>query len=139
MGAVQSLIEASIFAFVVVWPPLLMDLSVPQGVIFAMLMGSLSAGAATLHSVSKYNVGSQTLLVALHLATLAFLVLTVLQFLSPKPPPVLSLIAALMIEFAAGIYFPSFGSLLSVVVPESVRASIANLYRYVTVSKPYFL
>ena len=127
-GIVSSLYEGSMYIFIFIWTPALMQFSadedtLPFGLIFSTFMVCSMAGSS-LFSIGNdyYSLEYQALFVLL-LAAASTLMLLVTNDMSSQ------YFAMNLFEFTIGMYFPVIGCLKSAIVPESQRAAIYNLYR----------
>jgi len=99
------------------------DGDIPFGVVFATFMVCCMAGSS-IFSVAIGSMKNEKLGVyALSVATGTFLLMAL------APNDTLAMIAFLLFETTVGCYFPMMGTMKSVIVPESKRAAIYNLYR----------
>jgi MFS transporter, MFS domain-containing protein family, molybdate-anion transporter len=142
LGTITSLFEASMYTFVFMWTPALQagadpeDGTLPFGLIFAcfmvaVMLGSTLFGAAseghplisrltgTSGPIPVRNIG----FVMLGVAACA---LAVPKFTQAQEP---NFIAFLLFEIACGVYFPCFGTLRGMTLPESTRATVSNFFR----------
>jgi MFS family permease len=125
-GLISSLFEGSMYIFVFMWTPAMKektDGDIPFGVVFATFMVCCMAGSS-IFSVAIGSMKNEKLGVyALSVATGTFLLMAL------APNDTLAMIAFLLFEMTVGCYFPMMGTMKSVIVPESKRAAIYNLYR----------
>lgn len=125
-GIIGSLFEGSMYIFVFMWTPALKDKAagdIPFGLVFATFMVCCMAGSS-IFSVVIGNMKNEKLGVyTFAVATGTFLLMAL------APNDTLAMIAFLMFETVVGCYFPMMGTMKSVIVPESKRAAIYNLYR----------
>merc|ERR1719387_3001648 len=118
MCIVVSAFEGSMFAFVFNWTPALdsKTLPPPHGLIFAEFMMACMIGASA-SSLIGGNMKPALGLVAMAAGFGSTMSLQMCFF------------CFLLFEFCVGVYFPTIGTLKSEIVPESIRATIYNLYR----------
>lgn len=127
-GLICSLFEGSMYIFVFMWSPAMMKLSeegesLPFGLIFATFMVCCMAGSS-LFSVAINSVKVEKLGVYIFgVATCSFLMMAVTTTSTTK------FVAFLLFETTVGVYFPTMGTMKSVIVPESKRSAIYNIYR----------
>ena len=136
VGGVQGLFEASMYVFVMQWPPALNEAvkncygesaSTPYGTVFSCFMACCLLGSAALGLLAKTRVtklDSTTVLLAVSALSLGYAAYSV------SGPPSLSglTLAFFMFEACVGMYFPSIGSLRSQFLPDSHRALIMTLF-----------
>jgi hypothetical protein len=125
-GLICSLFEGSMFIFVFMWTPAMKALStgdLPFGLIFATFMVCCMAGSSIFSIVISSVKVEQLGIYILISATVSF----VLMAMASTDTTIM--IAFLMFEMCVGTYFPMMGTMKSVIVPESKRAAIYNLYR----------
>ena len=125
-GLICSLFEGSMYIFVFMWTPAmkaLTDGDLPFGLIFATFMVCCMAGSS-IFSVLINTIKVEMLGVyCFCIATTAF---ALMAFSTSENS---TFLAFLLFEMTVGIYFPTMGTMKSVIVPESKRAAIYNLYR----------
>jgi len=125
-GLISSLFEGSMYIFVFMWTPAMkekIDGDIPFGLIFATFMVCCMAGSS-LFSIFIGTVKNEKLGVyILSIATGTFILMAL------APNDTLSMIAFMLFETTVGCYFPMMGTMKSVIVPESKRAAIYNLFR----------
>jgi predicted MFS family arabinose efflux permease len=95
----------------------------PFGLIFATFMVCCMAGSSIFSIVISSVKVEQLGIYILISATVSF----VLMAMASTDTTIM--IAFLMFEMCVGTYFPMMGTMKSVIVPESKRAAIYNLYR----------
>jgi len=127
-GLICSLFEGSMFIFVFMWTPAIQTLKaegelIPFGLVFATFMVACMAGSSIfsilIGCVKNEKIGQYLL----GFTTVVFLIMAY------APTDTLSMVAFLFFEMCVGCYFPMMGTMKSIVVPESKRAAIYNLYR----------
>mmetsp|Transcript_16326 Transcript_16326/g.24394 ORF Transcript_16326/g.24394 Transcript_16326/m.24394 type:complete len:517 (+) Transcript_16326:126-1676(+) len=125
-GLISSLFEGSMYIFVFMWTPAMKektDGDIPFGVVFATFMVCCMAGSSifsvVIGSIKNEKIGVYVFSVA----TGTFLLMAL------APNDTLAMIAFLLFEMTVGCYFPMMGTMKSIIVPESKRAAIYNLYR----------
>lgn len=125
-GLICSLFEGSMFIFVFMWTPAMKALTtedLPFGVIFATFMVCCMAGS------SIFSILINTIRVE-KLGVYCFCVATVsFALMAFSTSETQTFMAFLLFEMTVGTYFPTMGTMKSVIVPESKRAAIYNLYR----------
>eukprot|EP00928_Gymnodinium_smaydae_P036512 TRINITY_DN25510_c0_g1_i1.p1 TRINITY_DN25510_c0_g1~~TRINITY_DN25510_c0_g1_i1.p1 ORF type:complete len:262 (-),score=30.59 TRINITY_DN25510_c0_g1_i1:234-1019(-) len=124
LGIVVAAFEASMFAFVFNWTPVLESKEVPPpyGLIFALFMMACACGAS-LSSIFGSRV--QTLQQLLGAIVAACFALGVVAAKSNTPNHLKFCFGAFLVfEFAVGMYFPTIGVMKSIVVPETIRSTI---------------
>jgi MFS family permease len=125
-GLICSLFEGSMFIFVFMWTPAMKALSsgeLPFGLIFATFMVCCMAGSSIFSIVIPSIKVEKLGIYILSSATVSFILM------ATAPTDTTIMIAFLMFETCVGTYFPMMGTMKSVIVPESKRAAIYNLYR----------
>ena len=131
-------IEASMYIFIFFWTPALtyyvgntsIPDSVPKGIqlglIFTALMTCISLGSA-IYSICTYLFGSRCntplLMTSAGVAAAACFVAAIF------PNFYVFLFAFFTLEVCCGLYFPSIAAMRSVVIPETYRTVMMNLYR----------
>ena len=129
IGMIQSLFESSMYIFIFIWTPVLDPASGSLGIIFSSFMVCALIGSAIFQLLSARRV----LLVNLLAGSIvcAFVGYFVCIF-ATNPHNInhrLAFVAFLLIEVAAGIYFPAMSNIRSRVVPEKVRLGVMNWFR----------
>jgi len=126
-GLIASSFESSMFIFVFNWTPCLMEPNQPVppfGHIFTGFMIMCLLGTrlyATLSSkIPVEKIGVYVVMVSMGCHLTVFLVENV----------VIRFIAFLVFEMAVGLYFPMIGTLKGDIVPEDMRSTIYNIYRF---------
>lgn len=125
-GLIGSLFEGSMYIFVFMWTPAMKDKTVgdiPFGLVFATFMVCCMAGSSIFSVVIGTMKNEKIGVYTFAIATGTFLLMAL------APNDTLAMIAFLMFETVVGCYFPMMGTMKSVIVPESKRAAIYNLYR----------
>ncbi|KAF2072680.1 hypothetical protein CYY_006014 [Polysphondylium violaceum] len=125
LGATQSLFESSMYTFVFMWTPTLSETgelgALPFGLIFATFMVCVMIGSSLFNLIPlKPESLIQVILLVSSLALLipAFFNDSFIVYGS-----------FLIFEVCCGLYFPCVGTLRSAYIPESMRATIMNLFR----------
>lgn len=125
-GLICSLFEGSMYIFVFMWTPAIKEKTkddIPFGIVFATFMVACMAGSS-IFSVMIGNVKNEKIGVfAFAIATGTFMLMAL------APTDTLAMIAFLIFEMTVGCYFPMMGTMKSVIVPESKRGAIYNLFR----------
>lgn len=125
-GLIGSLFEGSMYTFVFMWTPAMKDKTagdIPFGLVFATFMVCCMAGSSIFSVVIGTMKNEKIGVYTFAIATGTFLLMAL------APNDTLAMIAFLMFETVVGCYFPMMGTMKSVIVPESKRAAIYNLYR----------
>mmetsp|Transcript_6405 Transcript_6405/g.19426 ORF Transcript_6405/g.19426 Transcript_6405/m.19426 type:complete len:461 (+) Transcript_6405:23-1405(+) len=130
LGFIQSLFEGSMYTFVFMWSPTLMDdpmqdpTSIPFGLVFATFMVAAMLGSSIFGVLLRWGwsvVGVLKTLLALGAAALA-----VPYFAQSR---LYLMLGFLVFEMCVGMYFPSIGTLRSEYIPEAHRSTIMNFFR----------
>lgn len=95
----------------------------PFGLIFATFMVCCMAGSSIFSIVIPSIKVEKLGIYILSSATVSFILM------ATAPTDTTIMIAFLLFEICVGTYFPMMGTMKSVIVPESKRAAIYNLYR----------
>ena len=125
-GAVISFFEGSMYIFVFNWTPAISagsKESPPFGLIFAAFMVACMGGSS-LFAILSEKLSAEKILTYVFLASAAALAIPL--FTSTT---LMSLTSFLLFEACVGMYWPSIGTVKSMVVPEETRATIYNIYR----------
>lgn len=130
LGVVQSLFEGSMYVFVFLWTPTLAETEPDafkegglHGLIFAAYMLAVMLASTLSRTISNYKSPPELMRIILFASAATFLVPA---FVSN---PYINFIAFIVFEFCCGLYFPTAGSLRSLVIPEDSRTTIMALYR----------
>eukprot|EP01132_Coremiostelium_polycephalum_P007760 gene7760-9550_t len=132
LGMIQSLFEASMYTFVFMWTPTLLESEgslladtkeegLPFGLIFATFMVCIMIGSSLFSLITLKS--NQLLQYILLLSIFSMLIP---YFFNNSN---LIYLSFLIFEICCGLYFPCMGTLRSEYIPESVRASIMNYFR----------
>lgn len=137
VGTAQSLFEASMYVFIMEWPPTISqaiekaygsDAATPYGQILSCFMACCLLGSTLFRHFGKMGI-------PLEESTSSMLTIAALAMgsastaaSSPEAPLVPLLVALLVFEVCVGMYFPSSGSLRSKYVPDTHRSIIMNLF-----------
>jgi len=125
LGATQSLFESSMYTFVFMWTPTLLESgefeTLPFGIIFATFMVCVMIGSSLYNIIplKPENLIQKILLIS-------SISLLIPSFFSNS---FLVYGSFLIFEICCGLYFPCIGTLRSQYIPESMRATIMNLFR----------
>lgn len=125
-GLICSLFEGSMYIFVFMWTPAMKELTdgdLPFGLIFATFMVCCMAGSSIFSVLISTLKVEKLGLYCFCISTVAFALMTF------STSDTSTFLAFLLFEMTVGIYFPTMGTMKSVIVPESKRAAIYNLYR----------
>jgi len=128
IGAIQALVESSMFIFVYLWTPTLSSgsQSTPLGRIFSCFMISIMVGSFIFRRLVS-SMSEEKILVV---ACLTFLTSNLAATLIVNQGlPEACFFCFLGIEISLGIYFPAIGTLRSQFIPENIRSTVINLYR----------
>jgi len=126
-GLVASSFESSMFIFVFNWTPCLMEEGEPPppfGHIFSCFMILCMLGTRVYGFLSGMMSVEQIGLATMAVATLCHVMIVITADVSMR------LIAFLIFEACVGVYFPFMGALKGSIVPEEMRATIYNIYRF---------
>jgi MFS family permease len=127
-GLISSLFEGSMYIFVFMWTPALTAAAqssneLPFGLIFSTFMVCCMAGS------SLFSIQIEIFKVE-RLAVWVLAVATVsMALIAAANDMTLKFIAMNLFELTIGMYFPIIGTMKSMVVPDSNRAAIYNLFR----------
>lgn len=129
-GIISSLFEGSMYIFVFMWTPLLKafienpaEEVLPFGVIFSTFMVFCMTGSSLFsilvgqYPVEKLAVG----VVAVGAIAMGIVSLSISE--------TVSFLGMNLFEICVGMYFPIMGTMKGIIVPESKRAAIYNLFR----------
>jgi len=133
-GLVCSLFEGSMYVFVFMWTPAMKDLTklanpafdgdLPFGLIFSTFMVCCMAGSSTFSVLMEKKIKVEEIGLGIFcVATCAFGLMAV------SKSDTSTFLAFLLFELCVGVYFPTMGTMKSVIVPENKRSAIYNLYR----------
>ncbi|KAK5581331.1 hypothetical protein RB653_001362 [Dictyostelium firmibasis] len=128
IGIVQSFFEASMYTFVFMWTPTLSEspdligVQLPFGLIFATFMVCVMIGSSIFNLLSHIKP---------ELLIQYILLFSSICFVIPFyfKNSLLIYMSFLSFEVLCGCYFPCIGTLRSKYIPESIRATVMNLYR----------
>jgi MFS transporter, MFS domain-containing protein family, molybdate-anion transporter len=142
LGCITSLFEASMYTFVFMWTPALQggaeetDGVLPFGLIFAcfmvaVMLGSTIFGAAVSGNAAFARMTGISRPVNAREVGLVLLLASSLAMAVPAltSNQQLNFLAFLVFEICCGLYFPCFGTLRGIHVPEATRAAISNFFR----------
>lgn len=129
-GLIQSLFEGAMFTWVFIWTPCIDTGSLPNlnlGRIFANYMIGLMCGSASFRFFNERMKlsSSKILLLASSLGSLSLL------FASTTTNTLHTLFSFILFEVCVGMYFPAMGTQRASLIPENIRATIMNLFRFV--------
>lgn len=125
-GIISSLFEGSMYIFVFMWTPALTegsDEALPFGLIFSTFMVSCMAGSS-LFSIQIEKMRGERLAVIVFATASAAMAGIALSYSNT-----VKFLLMNVFEVTVGMYWPIYGTLKGVIVPESKRAAIYNLYR----------
>jgi hypothetical protein len=127
-GVISSLFEGSMYIFVFMWTPSLTaaaqaDDALPFGLIFSTFMVCAMAGSSLFSlQIEIYKVERLAVWV-LGVAAISMALVAATSNMTLK------FIAMNLFELTIGMYFPIIGTMKSMIVPDSNRVAIYNLYR----------
>jgi len=126
-GLVASAFESSMFIFVFNWTPCLMEEGEPTppfGHIFSCFMIMCMLGSRVFSYLSGVMPIEQIGLITMALAGCSHLVVILSGDVTTR------FFAFLAFEMSVGLYFPMIGTLKGDIVPEDMRSTIYNIYRF---------
>lgn len=125
-GLAASSFESSMFIFVFNWTPCLMegDGAPPFGHIFSCFMIMCMLGSRVYSYLSQVMTVEKIGIITMIASACCHAVIVVSSNVS------LRFLAFLVFEACVGMYFPLMGSLKGDIVPESMRSTIYNIYRF---------
>eukprot|EP00042_Codosiga_hollandica_P027991 m.143829 g.143829 ORF g.143829 m.143829 type:complete len:435 (+) comp52650_c0_seq1:41-1345(+) len=129
LGAGQAAFEGAMYTFVFMWTPALDpgadQPKPPYGIIFAAFMVCVMLGSSAQSLLSEANVAIQRMPLFVHSTALGatFVVATLIEDKS------IVYLAFLVFEFSVGAFYPVYGILRSIYIPEECRAAVMNLFR----------
>jgi len=128
VGISQSLFEGSMYTFVFMWTPQLEETNptgtgLPHGTVFAIFMVSCMIGSTLVATLSRWQPARKYMVYVFATAAVAMLPAALGMGFYPQ------LLGFCLFECCVGVYFPTWGSLRSAVVPEESRSTIMNLFR----------
>lgn len=138
VGAAQSLFEASMYIFIMQWPPTVShaietafeskNVVTPYGTILSCFMACYFVGAAFFRHLARFGIATEESTASM--LTIASLSMgSATKVASSAEAPLASLIVSFFaFEACVGLYFPSTGSLRSKYVPDAHRSIIMNLF-----------
>jgi len=137
VGAAQSLFEASMYIFIMQWPPTITraiqmsyggSTATPYGSILSCFMACCLLGSTLFGHFAKAEVPTEESTASmLTIAALAMGSATTAAS-SPDAPLVSLVVSFLVFEGCVGMYFPSSGCLRSTYVPDAHRSIIMSLF-----------
>jgi len=128
LAACQALFESTMYTFVFMWTPQLeaantTGIPLPHGLVFAVLMVSCMIGANCVQMLRRCFPAGQYMQGVFGLAAVGMLPSVLGLGFWPQ------LYGFCVFEGCVGVYFPTWGSIRSQVVPETCRASVMNILR----------
>lgn len=128
-GLVNSLFEGSMYSFVFMWVPSMLQAlngrPLPTGLVFSSFMTCMSLGGLLFSPHLLLGLCSaEQLAVGVFLVGAAALAVPV--FSTALMPVLLSFI---VFETCVGVFFPCLGLLRSKVIPDSIQGSVMNIFR----------
>jgi MFS family permease len=131
LGMAQALFEGAMYTFVFLWTPALCEgltkaevAKVPYGLIFSTFMVMIMVGSS-FFSMAMKQYELEMLPYAVHGFSAVCCLMTVL-FLGFSYGVFISFV---LFEMFCGVFFPTYGSLRAVYVPEEQRSTIMNFFR----------
>lgn len=125
-GIISSLYEGSMYIFVFMWTPALKagtTQDLPFGIIFSTFMVCCMAGSSLFSIQIEIRKAEQLAVYVFAVAAIAMGLISIANTNTTK------FVAMNLFEMTVGMYFPIMGTMKGVIVPESKRAAIYNLYR----------
>jgi len=126
-GLIASSFESSMFIFVFNWTPCLMEEGVPTppfGHVFSCFMIMCMLGSRIFAYLSGVMSIEQIGLITMVISALSHLMIIL------SSDVVIRFFAFLVFEACVGLYFPMIGTLKGDIVPEDMRSTIYNIYRF---------
>lgn len=126
-GLIASSFESSMFIFVFNWTPCLMEEGAPTppfGHIFSCFMIMCMLGSRIFAFLSRYMSVERIGLLTMAVSAASHLVVVM------TADVVIRFFAFLAFEACVGLYFPMIGTLKGDIVPEDMRSTIYNIYRF---------
>jgi hypothetical protein len=137
VGTAQSLFEASMYIFIMQWPPTVARAiqimyggkpEIPYGSIMSCFMACCLLGSTVFGIFAKTGVPIEdSTMSMLTIAALAMGSATTAAS-SPEAPLVSLVVSFLVFEACVGVYFPSSGLLRSTFIPDTHRSIIMSLF-----------
>eukprot|EP01091_Cochliopodium_minus_P014170 TRINITY_DN4767_c0_g1_i2.p1 TRINITY_DN4767_c0_g1~~TRINITY_DN4767_c0_g1_i2.p1 ORF type:complete len:443 (-),score=61.49 TRINITY_DN4767_c0_g1_i2:12-1340(-) len=130
LGLMQSLFEASMYTFVFMWSPAIIDslpknTSIPYGLIFACFMVCIMIGSNIFSFLIRKSVRPETLISFIFFISTCCFCVSI--FFSKE---FLYLIASFLVfETCCGLFFPCMGTLRGNYIDEKSRSSIMSFFR----------
>lgn len=123
-GCISALYEGSMFIFVFHWTPALAGVDdLPHGLIFATFMVSCMVGSSLFSIASSYSKPEVLAIGILGVAAAS------MGLVALSNSYMIKFLGMNLFEVTVGMYWPTYGTLKGMIVPESKRAAIYNLYR----------
>lgn len=126
-GLIASSFESSMFIFVFNWTPCLMEEGVPTppfGHIFSCFMIMCMLGSRIFTYLSATMPIEQIGLITMVVSAVSHMVVICTDDVTMR------FLAFLAFEACVGLYFPMIGTLKGDIVPEDMRSTIYNIYRF---------
>lgn len=137
LGAAQSFFEASMYIFIMQWPPTISHAvemvygtgaETPYGTVLSCFMASCLMGATLFGHLSKLGIPTEES-TALMLTVAALAMGSATTAASTPEAPLASLVIVFLVfEGCVGMYFPSTSALRSKYVPDAHRSIIMTLF-----------
>ncbi|PAA82940.1 hypothetical protein BOX15_Mlig006233g2 [Macrostomum lignano] len=137
LGVVQSLFEGSMYCFVLEWTPALTPSAastmssghagkIPHGYIFAAYMVSLMIGGQLFSFCCNRSKPESFMRWVFGLSSVCLVQPALMRSDSLIP---ITFVGFLVFECCVGLFWPAIGTMRSKYVPDSIRATIMNLFR----------
>ena len=145
LGIAQSCFEGAMYTFVFMWTngmKTIEEIKAEEegkidelketthdflGLIFAIFMVCVMLGSTIFRLTTNKKENIYLLPIFFHILACVSMVIS---SLCVGTYPMIVFLMFLLFEFCVGIYFPSYGYIKSEYIPENVRASVMNIFRY---------
>jgi len=130
LGLMQSLFEASMYTFVFMWSPAIIDslqnnTNIPYGIIFACFMVSIMIGSSIFSFLMGKSIRPETLISFIFFISTCCFCVSI--FFSKE---FYYLISSFMVfEICCGLFFPCMGTLRGKYIDEKTRSSVMSFFR----------
>ena len=131
LGMAQALFEGAMYTFVFLWTPALCEgltkdeiSKVPYGLIFSTFMVMIMVGSS-IFSMAMKEYELDMLPYAIHAVSAACCLFTVVVLGFSYGV----FVSFVLFELMCGVFFPTYGSLRAVYIPEEQRSTIMNFFR----------
>ena len=132
LGLAQSAFEGAMYIFVFLWTPAVQagmtsadKAAIPYGVIFAGFMAMIMVGSSTFSELLRRGNPMESIPYVIHVGAFAAAAGTIMTIGSPF----LVYATFMAFEMICGIFFPTYGSLRSIYIPEGTRSTVMNFFR----------